>query len=1388
MSNSLLKKIVAGVSATAITLSIVAPVSSVSAAASAEIEAANKLASQGIIKDNSANVAEYKLTDNITRREMAKVMINLAGIEVTDTCEGKFADLQAGDWGCKYAEAALAKGFVKGNPTFGADRNISKWESLKFIQKARGINVETGDNYQKDYVESAVANKIIAESFTDYNTSAKRGWIFTAGANALEVKPTDSEGGEVKLCEIFGTCGEETPTEPTDPVKPTEPTEPTEPTTPTEPTEPTTPTTPSDVEGKVLEVSLSPDSPRKGERIPEQTPRITMLKLDFAAGDEDVELKTIKMDSIGFGDAGKIDDVVLYNAEGEKVTRQRSVSSSDLNVELDFLDNFTVKAGTTQTLTVSAQIADTNNGDVFGLKVTEVKASTSVEGTPVAGAELESVEISNQGILVLGADKASQKITIGEDAKLAGWKIKNDNDKEDISIKTIRLKQTGSVNESNIEGMYVEADGKKVAENLTFAKDYVTINFGEGYVLPKEKSAYVYFALKGVVTGEPADTLQFQIEKSDDVYAIGDKNGFNAPVRNTSNTTFTGNLDVSEELTIEGSEITASFTRADKDASNVDVDDFDFGTLSLKANSGNYNLESFKILLTVDGKNATDVGTKDLIQDELLTDIRLGGISSEDEVKLADAVTKFGGVDPLAPAADADLKYFAVEFKDITLRKGETKEMKLTADIPKEARKGTKYKFVVDFQNGEFKLEDEDSDKTYTNVTGAGSLLAKDVLSSYSGFDTRNVEIKAASLEVTNNKIDSEDVVLGNVITQAYKGTIEAGSSADVRIRNLTFTNTGDNKVNLDLVVAKAFLKIGTKTIETTEIDGTTVKFTSMDEIIKAGSSNKQNMEVSLQFKSADDDAIDGADDDITTANDNTDKIRLAINAATDIDAEDKEVGTNLAAADISGDLTDKFSNVISLTNKGALTIDVDIVKNDSSEEADLNYFDRFLLGGTDNVMLAKLEMDAKKEKVKVKDLNFETASFASADLATEFRDSIENVRMVKENKSTVVGNGTVTISSDKVAVKFEDMENLVVDTENKEVYYLIADVKKVDLDPDAASAVSGLNTTFTLKGTVAGDIEGDASNKDISANLSNATSKKVTLIASDIAGIDLKKLDNTPAVTSFIDVAEIVITPTSTVNVDASDDPIKALLKKVVFRTSDIAVSGITKPNAQADGKFSLKLREKDSGASTASVELNAGNYTFDNLNTGLAGDAAKIDGTTTFVLSLEVNENATNDASVDADAKVTVKLNRDTVEFRDGTADYATGTLTFSGVVADGETVVIDGRTFEFDTNSAIGGDVAVDVSGGVTADDAVAALAAAINGDTTTAAKVNAKASTADDTVVITADASGTAGNAITTTETCGNGAFGGGTLTGGLAAGTSGTIFTKVYATGAEVTAK
>jgi len=133
--------------------------------------------------NSGTTAADFGLANTVTRKEIMKVVMNLSGKSVSDSCTEEFSDVQ-NDWGCKYIESALGYGYIAANTTFRPDDSISKAEAMKLVLKAKGIEkaYNTSD-WQADYMNTALDNGIIKSAYSDHTTSALRGWIFTIGAS-----------------------------------------------------------------------------------------------------------------------------------------------------------------------------------------------------------------------------------------------------------------------------------------------------------------------------------------------------------------------------------------------------------------------------------------------------------------------------------------------------------------------------------------------------------------------------------------------------------------------------------------------------------------------------------------------------------------------------------------------------------------------------------------------------------------------------------------------------------------------------------------------------------------------------------------------------------------------------------------------------------------------------------------------------------------------------------------------------------------------------------------------------------------------------------------------------------------------------------------------------
>ena len=144
--------------------------------------AAEFLASQNVIESNSLKPTQYQLQNTITRKEIMKVVANISGIDLNDSCEGVYTDVM-NDWWCKYIESALRAWFIAPNKDFRPEETLTQAEALKLVFQSRNIEKRYNTaSWQQDYASSAYYLWYIDEKPDSFNTPATRGWIFQAVA------------------------------------------------------------------------------------------------------------------------------------------------------------------------------------------------------------------------------------------------------------------------------------------------------------------------------------------------------------------------------------------------------------------------------------------------------------------------------------------------------------------------------------------------------------------------------------------------------------------------------------------------------------------------------------------------------------------------------------------------------------------------------------------------------------------------------------------------------------------------------------------------------------------------------------------------------------------------------------------------------------------------------------------------------------------------------------------------------------------------------------------------------------------------------------------------------------------------------------------------------
>jgi len=787
---NLFKKVVA----TAALITMVSSMTpSVGAYSTAALDAANALAADNIIS-TKATPAEYRLDQNVLRQEIAAVVRGVAGIEKATTCVPTFSDVTANTpntWAWASINPLAAAGLIAKNPTFRPEASISKAEAVGMVVKAAcgtdyAYDATKGTSWQEQVVSYASANGVTS-AFTDYNTSATRGFVFEAAVSAMD---SCGEAEDDVLCELLGTCEDDTTEE-----------------TPANTGSTNTGTIVSPVvTGGEVEASLSPESPVG--TIAAGSSRTSVMAVDFTAWENDVTLKETTLKFVGSGDATLFDDLAIY-LNNTKITKQDSKKFDDENeAVLTFDKNLVVKAWETQTLVVTTTLSGTaaSTNQAMQVAMTElVSSASSVEGLTVVGNVLTPVSVSNKAAVTITNNKASETVTVGTQAKIAGFYLEETSKKEDVVVKSVSFTVSGSIDaEDDLSDLVLYADGKEIASDLYVNGDDEIVADLDYTIAADDK---VKFELKGTVTGSIGETIELVFDDADDVYVIGKTTGVSLAITNVTST------DLATAKTIEGSEINVSFDKSSIDEAKPNAEGVLIGTVKLTA-ANDYTIDELKVTASGIGAAAID-------------SLELDGSAYD---------SKSGNV---------------YTFKDISISAGETLTLPLTMDVVDNTiHNGTSVVFDLSIT----KVTDEENDNTYP-ADGALST----VLSSTT-FNTKTIDIESASFTLNQTSVSERELVLGNGIEVVlYKGKVSVGDADSVTINDLNFTGDIDSTGAYDFkdILDSATLNIGGKTFDwDIETDG--IDFTSISEVVAAGS---DNVELTLTAVLKDNDSVNNNDE-----------------------------------------------------------------------------------------------------------------------------------------------------------------------------------------------------------------------------------------------------------------------------------------------------------------------------------------------------------------------------------------------------------------------------------------------------------------------------------------------------------------------------------------------
>jgi hypothetical protein len=1040
MSN-LFKKVTSSVALLAVVFSVVSPIAGANAAYTSSIEAANKLAASGVITDKSANPADYRLGDNITRREMVKVAMQLAScqdVTLNTEYKGKFSDVASSDWAWKYAETAVDNGFIAANATFSPARNVSKAEALKMVMNATQVSKsDAGISFWADYVAGGVAAGIV-EDFTDFDTQAQRGWIFKAAASALEA----------------GTCGAEDDSTLDDLLDGLDDTDGTDTGSTDDTTDDTTTT------GGTFTVALSPDTAPSAS-VPAGATGLPVASYDFTAGDSDVTVTSITVKRRGLSDSVTLNSLAAFSSDGRASKGKDDSQNDNTEALLTLTNGFVVKAGETRTLTIVADIEDSESdsgrdadtdsatNDEFAIELVEVVASATAQsegslvGNTMKVGSVDAAQVTIQSNGTVSNPKLGEQ---GVD--IFKFAVKGASD-EDVILKSITFRADNSNAEENLENFKVYLGSTEVASAKMMNDKYVTFTFGNGYTIAKNKVEK--FTVKADVVAGANDVIKFYVDKSLDVSANGTKYGYGAAVDISTYSGIGTGVDTAGDLgsiTIQAGELTLVDIDAPADKIREDKDDVVLGSIKVTNVAGkSLELQDFGVRVAVTWTPYLDANNDNVKQgteafitnvDQIFENVELYNVDSgaSYEIDTDNTVT----LDEVF--SDTDM--------GISLSEGTT-NFQIRADVKENLGGFDTVKInlnlttgAINATTGGFKVVETEDDTVVTDITPS-TLSWKTVSGLESG-----ATVSVVSLSDMTKVRGSNDVVAMQFEIEADESSAITINEISALVRKLNNTADATNGEISQVALYKGSVWDANliDRVSGSNLANGVAAFDGFDVAIAAN--QKQTFVITLSF-------VDGA----STVAGSTYSVRI-VNAAS-IGAEDDDNDD----IDVGGTYPLVSARDISITNAGSVAI-----LEAKTSRVD-NEFNKTILAGTSKKVVS-YDVKADNEGVDVETVTVTYAGPVNLNTAGATASLYLGDTLI-----ATATNADITGSS----IVFDDLTSLIIPTTTSELKVAINTMATgkeqvgvagngMTITDIALSDMEGADSGIIIAGTVASTVD----------------------------------------------------------------------------------------------------------------------------------------------------------------------------------------------------------------------------------------------------------------------------------------------------------------------------
>lgn len=265
--------------------------------------------------------------------------------------------------------------------------------------------------------------------------------------------------------------------------------------------------------------------------------RIPFTRVTLTAGANDVTVSSLTVERTGAANDSVFSGVVLLDENGLQLGISKTFNS---NHQTTIGESFVVKAGTSRTITVAGNAAGTPGsttldgyaGQVAAVQVVAVNTNGTVSGSlPIVGAYHTVNATLSVGSITMASSSYDPNSAVSQPIGTTAYRFSGvrftAGSAEDITLKSIRWNQTGSVGASDLANVVTYVNGTSYPTTISADGKYFTTLFGaSGLVVTKGNSVDVYVQGDIVGSGSAGRVAEFDVYKTTDVYASGNTYGY----------------------------------------------------------------------------------------------------------------------------------------------------------------------------------------------------------------------------------------------------------------------------------------------------------------------------------------------------------------------------------------------------------------------------------------------------------------------------------------------------------------------------------------------------------------------------------------------------------------------------------------------------------------------------------------------------------------------------------------------------------------------------------------------------------------------------------------------------------------------------------------------